>query len=107
MEIVEFLKVADILNQATECVPKTEITESNPHLKNLYEGLKMTETVLKNVRLPPEFFHIRLMHVSYIVYTNETRGNRASVKLKKKIFLLHAIESSRMKNNISYIFIVK
>jgi len=45
----DLLEVADVLNKATECVPKEEVSESNPHLKNLYEGLIMTETVLKKV----------------------------------------------------------
>ncbi|KAK7601406.1 hypothetical protein V9T40_008847 [Parthenolecanium corni] len=45
------LKVADVLGKATECVPKEEVTDSNPHLKNLYEGLTMTESVLKSVSM--------------------------------------------------------
>ncbi|KAF5301831.1 hypothetical protein FQA39_LY10616 [Lamprigera yunnana] len=45
----DLLDVADVLNKATESVPKEEITESNPHLKNLYEGLMMTEAQLKTV----------------------------------------------------------
>lgn len=45
----DLLEVADVLNKATECVPKEEVTDNNPHLKNLYEGLTMTETILKNV----------------------------------------------------------
>ncbi|XP_069671304.1 grpE protein homolog, mitochondrial [Periplaneta americana] len=42
------LEVADILGKATESVPK-EVRESNPHLKNLYEGLIMTEAQLHQV----------------------------------------------------------
>lgn len=45
----DLLEVADVLNKATECVPKTEVTDKNPHLKNLYEGLTMTESILKSV----------------------------------------------------------
>lgn len=45
----DLLDVADVLNKATECVPKEEVTDNNPHLKNLYEGLTMTESVLKTV----------------------------------------------------------
>ncbi|XP_066248391.1 grpE protein homolog, mitochondrial [Euwallacea similis] len=45
----DLLDVADVLNKATETVPKDEITDSNPHLKGLYEGLIMTEAQLKNV----------------------------------------------------------
>ncbi|XP_068083710.1 grpE protein homolog 1, mitochondrial isoform X2 [Anabrus simplex] len=45
----DLLEVADILAKATESVPKEEIQDSNPHLKNLYEGLIMTEAQLKKV----------------------------------------------------------
>lgn len=45
----DLLDVADILGKATESVPKDEISERNPHLKNLYEGLTMTETQLHKV----------------------------------------------------------
>lgn len=45
----DLLEVADILSKATECVPKEEVTDKNPHLKNLYEGLTMTEAELKKV----------------------------------------------------------
>ncbi|XP_069687078.1 grpE protein homolog, mitochondrial-like isoform X1 [Periplaneta americana] len=45
----DLLEVADILGKATESVPKEEVRESNPHLKNLYEGLTMTEAQLHQV----------------------------------------------------------
>lgn len=45
----DLLEVADVLSKATECVPKEEVTDSNPHLKNLYEGLIMTEAQLQKV----------------------------------------------------------
>ncbi|XP_043201583.1 grpE protein homolog, mitochondrial-like [Amphibalanus amphitrite] len=45
----DLLDVADILGKATESVPPEEISESNPHLKSLYEGLKMTEAQLITV----------------------------------------------------------
>ncbi|KAL0103117.1 hypothetical protein PUN28_017447 [Cardiocondyla obscurior] len=45
----DLLDVADILGKATESVPKNELTEQNPHLKNLYEGLVMTEAQLHKV----------------------------------------------------------
>ncbi|KAK0161474.1 hypothetical protein PV327_009941 [Microctonus hyperodae] len=45
----DLLDVADILGKATESVPKDELTESNPHLKTLYEGLRMTESQLHKV----------------------------------------------------------
>ncbi|XP_011496644.1 PREDICTED: grpE protein homolog 1, mitochondrial [Ceratosolen solmsi marchali] len=45
----DLLDVADILGKATESVPKDEISERNPHLKSLYEGLVMTEAQLNKV----------------------------------------------------------
>uniref|UniRef100_A0A1B6CDT7 GrpE protein homolog n=1 Tax=Clastoptera arizonana TaxID=38151 RepID=A0A1B6CDT7_9HEMI len=45
----DLLEVADILGKATECVPKEEVSDDNPHLKNLYEGLTLTEAELKKV----------------------------------------------------------
>lgn len=45
----DLLEVADVLGKATESVPKEEIKDSNPHLKSLYEGLKMTEVQLHKV----------------------------------------------------------
>lgn len=46
----DLLTVSDILHQATEAVPKEELSK-NPHLKNLYEGLTMTEAELQKVSL--------------------------------------------------------
>ncbi|XP_015113124.1 grpE protein homolog, mitochondrial [Diachasma alloeum] len=45
----DLLDVADILGKATESVPKDQLTERNPHLKTLYEGLRMTESQLHKV----------------------------------------------------------
>lgn len=45
----DLLEVADILGKATESVPQEELTNNNPHLKTLYEGLKMTEAQLHKV----------------------------------------------------------
>lgn len=45
----DLLEVADILTKANESVPRDEVTEANPHLKNLFEGLTMTETQLQKV----------------------------------------------------------
>ncbi|XP_016407007.1 grpE protein homolog 1, mitochondrial-like isoform X2 [Sinocyclocheilus rhinocerous] len=45
----DLLEVADILEKATESVPKTEISTANPHLKNLYDGLVMTEVRIQKV----------------------------------------------------------
>lgn len=53
--------MADILEKATESVPKEEVSSRNPHLKNLYDGLLMTELQMQKVfhkhgllRLQPE-----------------------------------------------------
>ncbi|GAB0088833.1 GrpE protein homolog [Sergentomyia squamirostris] len=45
----DLLDVADILSTATSTVPKDEVTDKNPHLKNLYEGLTMTKASLDQV----------------------------------------------------------
>uniref|UniRef100_W5L5S1 GrpE protein homolog n=1 Tax=Astyanax mexicanus TaxID=7994 RepID=W5L5S1_ASTMX len=45
----DLLEVADILEKATESVPKEEVTSANPHLKNLYDGLVMTEVQIQKV----------------------------------------------------------
>ncbi|CAD7089324.1 unnamed protein product [Hermetia illucens] len=45
----DLLEVADILGSATDAVPKSEVTDKNPHLKNLYEGLSMTRASLMQV----------------------------------------------------------
>lgn len=45
----DLLEVADILSKATESVPQDALTDNNPHLKNLYEGLTMTNTQLLKV----------------------------------------------------------
>ena len=41
--------MADILEKATESVPKEEVTTRNPHLKSLYDGLVMTEAQVQKV----------------------------------------------------------
>lgn len=45
----DLLEVADILGHATDVVPKDQLTGSNPHLKNLYDGLVMTKDSLGQV----------------------------------------------------------
>ncbi|GJQ69363.1 Roe1 [Trypoxylus dichotomus] len=45
----DLLDVADVLNKATESVPREEINKDNPYLKSLYEGLIMTEAQLQTV----------------------------------------------------------
>lgn len=63
----DLLDVADILGKATESVPKAEITEKNPHLKSLYEGLIMTEAQLHKVRCQHMFFNTWNMYVRNVV----------------------------------------
>ncbi|XP_013404785.1 grpE protein homolog 1, mitochondrial [Lingula anatina] len=45
----DLLDVADVLNKAGEVVPKDEIHNENPHLKNLYEGVILTEKEMLTV----------------------------------------------------------
>ncbi|XP_007954496.1 grpE protein homolog 1, mitochondrial [Orycteropus afer afer] len=45
----DLLEVADILEKATQSVPKEEVHADNPHLKSLYEGLVMTEVQMQKV----------------------------------------------------------
>ncbi|XP_043368423.1 grpE protein homolog 1, mitochondrial isoform X2 [Dermochelys coriacea] len=45
----DLLEVADVLEKATESVPKEELKDENPHLKNLYDGLVMTEVQIQKV----------------------------------------------------------
>lgn len=44
----DLLEVADTLGHATNAVPKDQIN-SNPHLKNLYDGLVLTKNSLEQV----------------------------------------------------------
>lgn len=46
----DLLEVADILQQATQSVPEKELQE-NKHLRDLYDGLVMTEAQLQKVFL--------------------------------------------------------
>ncbi len=47
----DILEVADILQKATESIPKSEMEgdEVNPSLRSIYEGLRMTEAELQKV----------------------------------------------------------
>ncbi|EHB03674.1 GrpE protein-like protein 1, mitochondrial [Heterocephalus glaber] len=45
----DLLEVADILEKATQSVPEEEISNENPHLKSLYEGLVMTGVQIQKV----------------------------------------------------------
>ena len=45
----DLLEVADILQAATDAVPKDQLNASNPDLQNLYQGLTMTDGQLQKV----------------------------------------------------------
>lgn len=45
----DLLEVADTLGHATNAVPKDQVTNNNPHLKNLYDGLVLTRNSLQQV----------------------------------------------------------
>ncbi|ODM99790.1 GrpE protein 1, mitochondrial [Orchesella cincta] len=45
----DITEISDILRLAIESVPKDQVTKENPHLKDLFEGLTMTETRLLQV----------------------------------------------------------
>lgn len=45
----DLLEVADTLGHATNAVPKDQINDTNPHLKNLYDGLVLTRNSLQQV----------------------------------------------------------
>ncbi|KAL6063058.1 hypothetical protein STEG23_011060 [Scotinomys teguina] len=45
----DLLEVADVLEKVNQSVPKEEISDNNPHLKRLYEGLVMTEVQIQKV----------------------------------------------------------
>ncbi|KAK1797418.1 hypothetical protein P4O66_008789 [Electrophorus voltai] len=45
----DLLEVADVLEKATQSVPEEQVSSDNPHLKNLYDGLVMTEVQIQKV----------------------------------------------------------
>lgn len=45
----DMLEVADTLGHATNAVPKDQLNDNNPHLKNLYDGLVLTKNSLQQV----------------------------------------------------------
>ncbi|CAL8114854.1 unnamed protein product [Orchesella dallaii] len=45
----DITEISDILRMAIDSVPKDQITNDNPHLKNLFDGLTMTDTRLLQV----------------------------------------------------------
>lgn len=79
----DLLEVADTLGQATRAVPKTEINDQNPHLKNLYSGLVLTKSSLDQVfkrhglelieplhsKFDPNFHEALFQKVSFSMFT--------------------------------------
>lgn len=45
----DLLEVADVLEKATQSVPREAVRDDNPHLKSLYEGLLLTEAQMQKV----------------------------------------------------------
>lgn len=45
----DLLEVADNLGHATNAVPKDQLNASNPHLKNLFDGLVLTRNSMAQV----------------------------------------------------------
>lgn len=75
LSIFVFHQVADILGKATESVPKEEVKDNNPHLKNLYEGLTMTEAqllkVCKSFTKPHKYFaSYRIKSCQFLYYAS-------------------------------------
>lgn len=65
----DLLEVADTLKQATIAVPKDEINNQNPHLKNLYDGLLLTKNSLDQVFRRHGIQHI-ISHKNYYLNTH-------------------------------------
>lgn len=61
----DLIAVADTLSKATESVPKDQLTESNQHLKNLYEGLILSEAELHKVFVLYFYYFIKIIKVFY------------------------------------------
>jgi hypothetical protein len=72
------MQVADILGKATESVPKEEVRESNPHLKNLYEGLTMTEAQLQKVNFIQTFPCYGFMEYFDVTFTTIRNTDRVT-----------------------------
>ncbi|MEE6507950.1 hypothetical protein FKM82_017751 [Ascaphus truei] len=67
----DLLEVADILEKATESVPKEEIKADNPHLKSLYEGLVMTEVQMQKVLNKHGVFKLNPVGAKFDPYEHE------------------------------------
>lgn len=66
----DLLEVADVLGKATETVPKEEI-EKSVTLKNLYDGLLMTEAQLQKVFIKNGLEKINPMNEKFDPYSHE------------------------------------
>ncbi|KAH0515715.1 grpE protein homolog 1, mitochondrial [Microtus oregoni] len=67
----DLLEVADILEKATQSVPKEEISNNNPHLKILYEGLVMTEVQIQKVFTKHGLLRLDPIGVKFDPYEHE------------------------------------
>lgn len=67
----DLLEVADILERATQSVPKEEITNDNPHLKNLYEGLILTGDKIQKVFTKHGLLRLDPIGVKFDPYEHE------------------------------------
>ena len=46
----DLLEVADVLNKAIESVPKEQLEQESQYLKDMHQGLQLTETQLLKVK---------------------------------------------------------
>uniref|UniRef100_A0A8D0L1X2 GrpE protein homolog n=1 Tax=Sphenodon punctatus TaxID=8508 RepID=A0A8D0L1X2_SPHPU len=67
----DLLDIADVLEKATESVPKEELKNDNLHLKNLYEGLVMTEGQMQKVFKKHGLFKLNPVGTKFDPYEHE------------------------------------
>lgn len=93
--------MSDTLQRATESVPKEEVSDKNPHLKNLYEGLTMTEAALQSVfkrhgvvplnpideKFNPNLHEALFQQVSFILYLTEIDQFQFNITIKHIFFI--------------------
>jgi len=94
----DLLEVADVLDQATESVPKQEL-DNNQHLRSLFDGLIMTNTQLLTVfkrhglvKLEPKVgdkFDPHFHEALFEVPTPQGQEGGTIAVLQKTGFLLH------------------
>ncbi|XP_062940681.1 grpE protein homolog 1, mitochondrial-like [Cynocephalus volans] len=88
----DLLEVADILEKATQCVSKEEIEDYNPHLKNLYEGLVMTQVHIQKVFTKLSLLEVNPVGAKFDPYEHEAlfhmpdeRKERGTVAVASKM----------------------